>query len=57
MINMADIPLVVKVTRAELEGKISTREDMYNVLTQACTLYLIKVKYFSQNFRSVLSDL
>ena len=57
LINMADVPLVVKVTRAELEGKISTREDMYNVLTQACTPLLRQVKFSSRNRPSVPSDL
>ena len=33
---MADIPLaerVIKISQTELEGKISTRADMYNILT------------------------
>lgn len=36
---MADIPLaerVIKISQTELAGKISTRADMYNILTQAC---------------------
>ena len=37
-IKMADIQgeWIIKISRSELEGKISSRMDMYNILTQAC---------------------